>query len=117
MTEESIKNLLFYEIHTALENQTFLLDIDVGTVIENALNTALNTALDKIINEAINSIDINEIISTHKLGILYSAVSAGLDPHETENELDRILKTSILGEDLRKTLKDTIINEIFTPNE
>ena len=109
--EKLIREVLYHEIHAAVEREGIFSDnIDVGMVIEDALDTAFNAALDKAINDVIYNIDIEDIISTYKLQLLYDAVQAGLDLHEVENELDLILETSLLGEDLRKAMKGALIH-------
>ncbi len=108
---EIIREVLYYEIHAAVEREGIFPDnIDVGTVIVDALDAAFNAAIDKAIGEVIDNINIEDIISTYKLQLLYDAVQAGLDLPEVENELDLILKTSLLGEDLRKAVKGTLIH-------
>ena len=108
--EELIIEVLYHEIHAAIDREGISFDnIDLGTVIVDALNTAFKTALDEAINKVLNNINIEDITSTYKLQLLYGAVQAGLDLNEVENELDLILKTSTLGEDLRKVVKDALI--------
>ena len=106
-----IREVLYHEIHAAVQREGIFSDnIDVGTVIVDALDAAFNAALDEVIGEVIYNIDIEDIISTYKLQLLYDAVQAGLDLHEVENELDLILETSLLGEDLRKAVKGALIH-------
>ncbi len=109
--EELVREVLYHEIHAAVEREGIFSDnIDVGMVIEDALDAAFNAALDEVIDDVISNIDIANIISTYKLQLLYDAVQAGLDLHEVENELDLILETSLLGEDLRKAVKGALIH-------
>ena len=109
--EELIREVLYHEIHAAVEREGIFSDnIDVGMVIEDALDAAFNAALDETIGDVIDNIDIEDIISTYKLQLLYDAVQAGLDLHEVEIELDLILETSLLGEDLRKAVKGALIH-------
>ena len=116
--EELITEVLSHEIHDAVEREGIFFDhIGIGMVIvdalddafKTALDDAFNAALDEAINKVINNIDIEDIISTYKFGLLSDAVHAGLDWHDVANELDFLLETSILGEDLRKAVKDALI--------